>query len=340
MSPLPGLGDAWRILKDVDLPAIRRDAERPFRLLVLADSQAEGERLATLLTAGADHEKHPWIRVAEAWDRVPATAGYDAALVLTHQADPEPALAVSLETLRGARVPVVTLVRGSHRSTDAVVRPGEAARAMVPLLSAAHMPAVAQALASAVEAPRRLAFARQLPPLRGPVFRGLIEETARANAVYALTTGLAETVPVLNAPLNLADIVVLTKNQLVMAYRIAVAAGKQGKPRDILGEVVGVIGSGFLFRQGARSLVGLIPGAGVAPKVAVAYAGTVAVGRAVAAWADGGQRVSAATVKRMYREAWEQGKRVAQGLAAQARGGPRRPRWLRLPGRRRAAADK
>jgi hypothetical protein len=46
-----------------------------------------------------------------------------------------------------------------------------------------------------------------------------------------------------------------------------------------------VIGGGFLFRQLARELVGLIPIAGVAPKVAVAYAGTWAIGRAVGMWA-------------------------------------------------------
>ena len=34
--------------------------------------------------------------------------------------------------------------------------------------------------------------------------------------------------PVLNAPLNLADVVVLTKNQLLMSYRVALAAGKRG----------------------------------------------------------------------------------------------------------------
>jgi uncharacterized protein (DUF697 family) len=331
---LPKVGDAWRILKDVDLSAIRQEAERPFRLLVLTDSRTEGDRLAQLLTAGAEDERHPWIIVADAGDGVPpADAGYDAAVVLTHEPDHEPALAISLDTLRAARVPIVTLVRGSHRASDAVVRPGETARAALPVLSAAQLPVAAQALVSAIDPSRRLGFARQLPPLRAPLFKDLIEETARANAVYTLTTGIAEAVPVLNAPLNIADIVVLTKNQLVMSYRIALAAGKKGSPRDVLGEVVGVIGSGFLFRQGARSLVGLIPGAGIVPKVAVAYAGTVAVGRAVAAWADGGERLSASAVKRLYREAWEHGKRVAEGLAAQARRRPRRPSWLRLPRR-------
>src|SRR5262249_56884703 len=126
----------------------------------------------------------------------------------------------------------------------------------------------------------RIALARQLVPLREPFFADIIEETARANAMYALTTGVAEAVPVLDVPLNLADIVVLTKNQLVMSYRIALAAGKKGTARELVGEVLGVVGGGFLFGQGARQLVGLIPLAGIGPKVGVAYAGTLAIGRA------------------------------------------------------------
>jgi len=175
----------------------------------------------------------------------------------------------------------------------------------------------------------RLALARHLVPLREPLFSELIEETAKTNAMYALTTGLAETVPVLDVPLNLADIVVLTKNQLVMSYRIALASGKKGTPRELVGEVLGVIGGGFLFRQGARQLVGLIPVAGIAPKVAVAYAGTLAIGKAVVAWAAYGTALEPGTVKKFYRQALSRGKDVAQALVAQARKrAPRRP-WLR-----------
>ena len=164
-----------------------------------------------------------------------------------------------------------------------VAWPGEAARVAVVALEPSAVPAVAQALLAAVSPGMRLALARHLVPLREPLFAELIEETAKTNAMYALTTSLAEVVPVLDVPLNLADIVVLTKNQLVMSYRIAVASGKKGTPRELVGEVLGVIGAGFLFRQGARQLVGLIPVAGIVPKVAVAYAGTLAIGKVVVA---------------------------------------------------------
>jgi len=336
---VPKLSDMWRVLKDADLPRIRRDSERPFRILVVAEDVGDAQRLAALLTGEEEgREFHPWLRPVAAVEGIPsADSGYDAALILANSPDPDGGLSVSLDTLRAARTPVVSVVRGTTRGTDAVVRPGEAARAVIPNLGAWHIPAVAQALVSAVDPPRRRAFARHLPPLRPAVFAELIDETAQANAVYTLTTGLAESVPVLSAPLNLADMVVLTKNQLVMSYKIALAAGKKGTARDLIGEVLGVIGGGFLFRQGARQLVGLIPVAGVVPKVAVAYAGTVAIGRAVAAWATEGRRLSASAVRGFYREAWGQGKRVAEALVAQARRASRRPRWLRLPGRKRSS---
>jgi uncharacterized protein (DUF697 family) len=175
----------------------------------------------------------------------------------------------------------------------------------------------------------RLALARQLPPLRAAIFTALIDETARANATYALTTGLAEAVPVLDVPLNLADMVVLTKNQLVMSYKIALACGKKGQPRELIGEVMGVIGGGFLFRQAARQLVGLIPVAGIVPKVAMAYAGTWAVGRAVAAWASEGRRLTPAAVRAFYREAWDRGKTVARAMADQAKRARPKRSWFR-----------
>jgi uncharacterized protein (DUF697 family) len=148
--------------------------------------------------------------------------------------------------------------------------------------------------------------------------------------LYSLTTGLAEVVPVLNVPLNLADVIVLTKNQLLMSYRVALAAGKRGKGRELIAEVAGVIGGGLLLRQAGRQLIGLVPGAGIVPKVAVAYAGTVAIGRAVGAWAVGGERLTKESVRAFYKEAWQRAKVVAKDLVARAKAS--RPR---LPGRRR-----
>jgi uncharacterized protein (DUF697 family) len=332
MLGLPNLPDMWRVLKEADLGKVRREAERPFQVLLVAEDVGEAERLGLLLSLPEDTH-HPWLLPADPGEarRVVGTGKLDLAVVLSSTPDPSPAVVFAADGLREAGVPVVVVVVGARGAVAAVPRPGEAARAAVAALAPAGVPAIAQALLTATSPGLRLALARQLPPLREPFFAELIEETAKTNAMYALTTGLAEVVPVLDVPLNLGDIVILTKNQLVMSYRIALAAGKSGTPRALVGEVLGVIGGGFLFRQGARQLVGLIPVVGIIPKVAVAYAGTLAIGRAVAAWAVHGQALDRGTVAKLYRQALTRGREVAKALATQARSPAAGRPWLRRP---------
>lgn len=317
---MPGSWDVWRILREIDLEAVRKESELPFRVQVVAEDERDAGALAAILCGASDGRHHPAVQPSLAVLGPPPRPLPDVAVALSHGTELAPRLALVAETLARARVPVVTVVVGGGLP-DGVVRPGEAARAAVPALDRRHAPAIAQALVSAAPAQLRLALARQLPPLRPALMAALVEQTARANALYALGTGVAEAVPLLSLPLNLADIVVLTKNQLVMAYRIGLAGGRSGSVRDVLGQTVGVVGSGFLLRQLARQLVGLLPVIGIAPKVAVAYAGTWAVGRAVAAWANGGPEVSAAAVKRFYAEALERGRQVSASLVSRARRG-------------------
>ena len=54
---------------------------------------------------------------------------------------------------------------------------------------------------------REIWLARRLPMLREPVCRKLIDDTSFINGAYSLTTGLAEINPVLDMPLNVADMV-------------------------------------------------------------------------------------------------------------------------------------
>jgi uncharacterized protein (DUF697 family) len=314
------LPDLWHLLREMDLEAVRREAERPFQILLVGDAE-DTDRLAALL-GGESEPRHPWLLRADAADaRRHAGSGLiDAALLVSHATELAPPLAATREVLGASRVPLITAVVGrASRASDALPRAGEQTRAVLSTLEPSELAAVAAALLAAVPPSLRIGLARQLPPLRAAVISALIEDTARTNALYALTTGLAEVVPVLNVPLNLADIVVLTKNQLLMSYRIALAAGKRGSGRELLGEVAGVIGSGLLFRQAGRELIGLIPGVGLVPKVAVAYAGTVAIGRAVAAWATGGQRLTKQSVRAFYREALLRARTVAKELVARAR---------------------
>ena len=310
MPSLLKLPDVWRVLREVDLEQIRRDADARFRLVVLADDGRAAEALAHGL---AGEPGHPWIETPDPGTAVLEPTTITAAIVVSEQAALTAELSRAARALRAEGVPLLTVVHGRPRSTDGVARDGESGRVAVPSL-AAGAGTIAEALVALAPLPVRLALARQLPPLRAPVISSLVEDTARANGAYAFTAGMAETVPVLSVPLGVADIVVLTKNQLVMGYKIALAAGKTGRPRQLVSEVVGVIGGGMLFRQAARSLVGLIPVAGLLPKVAIAYAGTWAIGRALAIWATEGRRVSRAALARFSREARQQGRAFAGRL--------------------------
>ncbi len=160
-----------------------------------------------------------------------------------------------------------------------------------------------------------LALARYLPAFREPVVKALIEDVAVANAAYSLGTGILEINPVTGLPLTVADTVILTKNQAVMAYKIALAMGMQSDFKSVMPEIAGVIGGGFVLRQAARSLIGLLPGLGILPKVAVAFAGTMAVGEAVYFYAANGEAITRDGMKAMYEKALERGREMAANLA-------------------------
>ena len=166
---------------------------------------------------------------------------------------------------------------------------------------------------------RQLSLARHFPLFRGPIVQKLINETCMSNAAYALSTGLAEVVPVLGIPLNLADMIVLTKAQAFLVYRLGLALGFSTQWQDYISEFGSVIGGGFLWRQLARSLVGLIPVWGIIPKVSVAYAGTYVVGHAVLRWYLTGRHVSRKQIRELYRLAFAQGKTIARSLLDRTR---------------------
>lgn len=350
------LANLWRVVRDVDLERIRDVVDAPFVLPIVASDPDDFRQLGAVLSApGAPH---PWL-IAMTPGSNPADLPAAAAAILVTRATPlDTALAVTRSGFLLSGTPVVTVVvdpSGTNTGTgprgtladphEAPADPGEALRLRVQAFDERLVSHLAPALLTAAGPDRRLALARRLPPLRPAVFDLLIEETARANAAFAFTTGLIEVAPPLTAPLNLGDIVILTKNQLLMCYRMAVVAGWRGEPRALMGELAGVLGGGVLFRQAARQLVGLVPVVGLLPKVAVAYGGTWAIGRAMAAWVVEGRRMTTDTVRGYASEGMARGREVAARLRAQAsdagRGATRRWEafrdqlpWLRRRGAR------
>jgi len=322
--PMPNpltLTRMWRILKEVDLDAIRREAMTPLHVHVIGETDADADKVAILLAAGRADPA----RFLTAMD---AALADDAAAARAHAVVDGPELVIvvarggglsePLERVRRTwlerRVALLTLDLESGEQPGRARSSPNGARVALGSLDDAAMRHVAAAVFPLVRPERRAALARQFPGLRPGFFNEVIGETAKANAGYAFSTGLAEIVPLLNVPLNISDLVVLTKNQLMMSYRIALAAGKDGRPREVIGEILGVIGGGLLFRQAARRLIGLVPVIGIVPKVAVAYGGTWAIGRAVALWATEGRKVSRERLKRLSDEGLARGREIAKTM--------------------------
>jgi len=312
------------ILREVDLGALQREAEGRFHLLIRGEAPLAAALAGALSTTLGQTGVHPWISQGD-----PGEASlYPPDLVLLVTEAKPPADLLTSASRQRVPVVVVRMVGEAPPEVGAdLPMPGEAARVTLRVDEAAELPELVQkelvpALLRALPARLHLALARQLPLVRPVVMRTLIEETARANALYAASTGVAELVPVLNLPLNVADTLVLSKNQGVMVYKLALAAGKTGGAREILTEAVGVLGGGLLFRQVARGLVGLVPVWGLLPKVAVAYAGTWVIGQAAELWATQGKTPRAGELRSFYAEALERGRAFARSLTEG------RPRFL------------
>ena len=331
------LASLWRVIRDLDLEGPRAAARGRFTLAIASEHGEDASHLRQLLT-GPDAPPHPWIEIAALGTLAPASAEAAAGgpqrsaidalsalsaapmagILVTRDATLSDALKLAGNRFATSRTPVLTIVVGDTSRTAKVLGPGEQARVAVDTLDHPAVDAMATALVLMLDEDQQVALGAHLPPLRPAIFTRIIERTARANASFAMTTGLAETIPVLTAPLNLGDMVVLTKNQLMMCYRLALAAGRDGEPKAMMTEIIGVLGSGVLFRQAARQLVGLIPIAGLLPKVAISYAGTYAIGKAMVGWTTEGRQVTVDTVASYSRDGLVKGRALAEHLVESA----------------------
>ena len=159
-----------------------------------------------------------------------------------------------------------------------------------------------------------LALGRYFPLFRVPIARHLINDACFTNAAYALSTGMVEIVPILNIPLNVTDVLILTKNQIFLVYKIGLTLGLPTDLQSYIATFGGVLGAGFFWRQTARMLVGFIPGWGVIPKAAVAYAGTTVVGNTVLQWYLSGRHISKEQVSQLYSQAFAKGRQLVPRL--------------------------
>jgi hypothetical protein len=176
-----------------------------------------------------------------------------------------------------------------------------------------------------------LALGRQFPGLRRVVTERIIHAVARENALFAVATALPDVIPnMIELPWVFgewaSDTAFLTANQVRMAFLISAACGKEigfGAQKAQLA----TIGLGaFGWRAIARELAGKIPfGGGLIAKGAIAYAGTVLVGKGLEFLHRENVEFPRDLRRQTYKEALDKGREFTQN-------------WLRkLPGHRPAA---
>ena len=321
-------GAMWKTVREVDVNAIRHEAERSLTITCVGDV-ASLAWVGRVLHDGpnrypASRDPLALVPLAEAGDHADLLASADLLVVALDATSPldGPGLA-GLQRLSATPRPdqVVLLFGDPSRAPESwseFLRRGAAI--MVDPRSPDAAEVVAAAVLEGLPADARLVAARHLPGLR-PLFASrLTSEVSASNAAVALASGVPSLVPILGIPLAAADTVILTKNQALMVYRLALACGAPPEFQKRMLEITPVIGGAVMWRQIAGALVGLVPGYGIVPKTAVAYGGTYVVGLAAARWYESGL-LTEAERKRITAEAASRARDAARKMAAQARAG-------------------
>ena len=246
------------LVREVSFDDIKDEANRPPSLLVMATTNDEAEQFARLLTG----EENPiGVGTGTIDKQIWNATSYDA-IVVHDPLSTGAAARLNVSVPEGVTAPIVV---ESTLPFDA----DEAER-------------VRQRLSDRLDE-RAVAFGRHFAAMRPAIISRIITDASTGNAQFALIANIPALIPVVGGFLSAgADMILLTKNQLMMVYKIAAASGRElDDHQAILKEMTPVVGAGFLWRTIAREAVSFLPlAAGTIPKVAIAFTGTFALGRA------------------------------------------------------------
>lgn len=271
------------VVREVDFDAVRAQSELPPRILIIADSLENAEKVAEALSG---EPRSPSIYTGT-FDLHPGSATpYDA--VVVHEPGVEnktQALAVALRATE-LDIPLVRIAAADPFDPAAASDARDAIVRKIP--------------------DRAPAIARHLPKFRPAAVRAIIDETATANAKFALISNAPSIIPIIGAFAAAgADMLVLTKNQVMMLLKIAACHGRDLRDqRKVLQEIAPVVGLGFLWRTVAREAASFLPLLiGTLPKVGVAYAGTMVAGYGADFYYRFGRKATREQMKSVYRQA-------------------------------------
>lgn len=155
---------------------------------------------------------------------------------------------------------------------------------------------------------RAIAIGRYIPLMKRACAHQIISETATVNGEFALVSNLPTLLPLIGNALAVgADFFVLTKNQLMLIFKLAAIHGRDLDNRwRIYSEMMPVVGAGLAWRTVAREVVTLLPLAiGTVPKVAIAFAGTWVIGQSAEVYYERGEKLNKEQVRALYAQALE-----------------------------------
>lgn len=153
---------------------------------------------------------------------------------------------------------------------------------------------------------RVLAIGRYVPQMTSACAQQVISETSTVNGEFAFVSNIPTLVPIVGSALAVgADFVVLTKNQLMLLFKLAAINGRDLENRwRIYAEMFPVVGAGLGWRTVAREVACLMPLAlGTMPKVAIAFAGTWVIGQTAQVYFERGQRLNRSEIRTLYDQA-------------------------------------
>ena len=296
-KPRGNAKDFWNTIKGISVSDIVREAGRPVSLALVGRAELRRDARVALFAApdnsGDSGSARPEPAFLQEFDSTAADAGFP------HEAG----------------VFDIVIDVGSGRS-----EPPEGAR----IYSLADLGGWELTLDRILEdrPDIALALARNFPAFRRRVANNIIVLTATANAQFALVTGITSAFPLLGVvlPVNgLSDMLMLTKNQVMMTLRIAAAYGLEINFKARLKELAPILMNAFGWRAVARELVGVVPVVGFVARAGIAYAGTVTVGKSAVIYYETGENISKAQLQRWYQEALETSREKIKSLADNVR---------------------
>lgn len=278
------------VLREISFDDVRADAETIPRLLVMAPTVAEARDLGLRLIGNNGDLA---ITARELSSPPPELERYDA--IIVH----DPAQLGVARTLRDRQIETGT-AQTVHVFDDRLTSTDMA------------LESLRSAIVRAVP-DRAPAFGRAFPVFRAAASRAVINETSIANGQFALVSNIPALLPLFGGLASAtADFIVLTKNQVMMIYKLGAIYGRDLSDQfKIIQELAPVVGAGFIWRSLARSAVTMLPfAAGTIPKVGIAYAGTMAVGLAADYYYRTDMRPTRAQLRAFQRQAVEIVKRI------------------------------